>query len=167
MYDRKPACGFPPDAPPGTHLLPPYGLFCPYQTVTYTCDIGGINEIKDQTDRYYVVVGVLNRIRGIDPDPTWLLFVLRRHTVEGLCSPEGTFVNPVEFDEVPVTVECVASYTCDLLDNIVPPTPGRFVCDELAMPVGSQCHLVCDDGYLPEEAVHNTCTYDNVTEEYK
>ncbi len=91
---------------------------------------------------------------------------LPRNTVEGLCSPLGTFVNPEEFDEVPVTVECVASYTCDLLDNVVPATPGRFVCDYLSMPVDSQCHLVCDDGYLPEGPVHNTCTYDNVTESY-
>ncbi len=51
VYERQPACGFPDSAPAGTHLVPPLGLFCPFQTVTYTCDIGGINEIKDEPGR--------------------------------------------------------------------------------------------------------------------
>ncbi len=51
--------------------------------MTYTCDIGGINEIKNQAGR---------------------------HTVDGQCAPNGTFIDPPEFAP-PVTVECVASYT--------------------------------------------------------
>ena len=48
IYEKQPACGFPPEAPADLYLKAPDGLFCPYQTVTYQCDIGGINEIEDQ-----------------------------------------------------------------------------------------------------------------------
>ncbi len=104
IYQKRPSCGFPPEAPSGTHLSPPAGLFCPFQTVTYTCDIGGINEIKDQP--------------GIS-------------TIDGVCSPEGVLELPEEFgdpDSDPVvlpSVECVASYTCELLDLLIPATPGK------------------------------------------
>ncbi len=35
------------------------------------------------------------------------------------------------------------------------------------MPIDSECHLVCDDGYLPESSIHNTCTYHNATDTYQ
>ncbi len=61
---------------------------------------------------------------------------------------------------------CFPPLFSPLLDNVLNETNGRFVCDVLSMPVGSSCHLTCDDGYLPKGAIHNTCDYDNVTESY-
>jgi len=69
-------------------------------------------------------------------------------------------VDPPEFAETPL-FRCVGSYTCPLMAN---PDHGYFKCDDIHLPIGTGCTLVCDRGYLPEEAVRNVCLYENITE---
>ncbi len=71
-------------------------------------------------------------------------------TVNGECSMEGIFVYPETW---PV---CISSLTCPLprsVDN------GEVVCDDVQLPEGATCRLVCNSGYLPDSVFETTCSF--------
>ena len=63
-----------------------------------------------------------------------------------------------EYDKV------MEDYGCTECPRPADPPFGKFKCESSLFERGSECHLMCDPGYIPKDQIRTTCVKDKLTD---